>query len=51
MFDIKFFQKDIISGSAKNVGDAFTAMFLGDVSKFIVVEIVDANMFYATFED
>lgn len=52
MFDsIKFFQKDVISGSAKNVGDEFTAEFFGGPANFTVVEMVDTDMFFAKLED
>ena len=48
---LKFFQSDVIQGTAKYTGDVFFAEFFGGVAKFSVVEIVDADMFYAKLED
>jgi hypothetical protein len=42
---IKFFQKDIISGSSAKVGDKFTARFFGEVAEFIVQQISGVSIF------
>ncbi len=36
---VKFFEKDIVSGKAKNVGDKFVAFFMIGNMEFEVIEV------------
>lgn len=38
MLTIKFMPKDVIKGKHAKVGDKFTALFMGEQTRFVIVE-------------